>query len=161
MRKGSITNLLSPTRSQRIPLKSQRIPLKIHQTDQDATPSTHLSLQALVRVLSPSIVDDVLRECSAHEQHTRKSPASAVMLLYVSMNLYATDCLTHVFFRLLSGVPWLLTNPTHCQVVSKGASSQARYRLGARPLVAFSKESVANRWPRRAPLKPSCLAYAL
>jgi hypothetical protein len=43
------------------------MPLRIRQIDQHVTPSAHLSLQAFAQVLSPSIVDDVLRECSAHE----------------------------------------------------------------------------------------------
>jgi hypothetical protein len=46
------------------------------------------------------------------------------------MNLYTTDCLTHVFFRLLSGLRWLLVDPGSCRV-SKGGLSQAPDRLGA------------------------------
>ncbi len=139
--------------------------LRIRQIDRDATPSTHLSLEALARMLSPSIVDDVLEECAAHEQRTRKLPAAAVVLLCIAMNLYATDCLTHVFFRLLSGLRWLLVDPSSCRV-SKGGLSQARYRLGARPLVAHlwlpsSNGFVASRWPSRAPLERSCSGCAL
>jgi Insertion element 4 transposase N-terminal len=61
------------------------------------------------------------------------------MLLCVAMNLYTNDCITHVFFRLLSPVRWLLADPTTAPHVSKGALCQARYRLGARPLVALFK----------------------
>jgi hypothetical protein len=85
--------------------------LRIRRIHPDATPSTQLSLQALARVLSPTIVCDVLKECSAHEQRSRKLPAASVVLLCIAMNLYSTDCLTHVFFRLVSGLRWLLEDP--------------------------------------------------
>ena len=62
-----------------------------------------------------------------------------MVILCVAMNLYTNDCISHVFFRLLSRVRWLLADPTTAPHVSKGALCQARYRLGARPLVALFK----------------------
>jgi len=59
--------------------------------------------------------------------------------LCVAMNLYTNDCISHVFFRLLSRVRWLLADPMRGAQVGKGALCQARYRLGARPLVALFK----------------------
>ena len=43
-----------------------------------------------------------------------KLPASTVLLLCVAMNLYSNDCLTHVFFRLVSRMRWLLGDRTRC-----------------------------------------------
>jgi Transposase DDE domain/Insertion element 4 transposase N-terminal len=59
--------------------------------------------------------------------------------LCVAMNLYTNDCISHVFFRLLSRLRWLVADPRMAVRVSKGALSQARYRLGPRPLVALFK----------------------
>jgi hypothetical protein len=60
-------------------------------------------------------------------------------LLCVAMNLYTNDCISHVFFRLLSRIRWLLADSRMAPHVSKGALCQARYRLGPRPLVALFK----------------------
>jgi hypothetical protein len=113
--------------------------LRIRHIDPDATPSSQVSLEALTRIVPEATVAEVLKECNATEQRTRKLSASFVVLLCVAMNLYTNDCISHVFFRLLSRVRWLLADPMMAVHVSKGALCQARYRLGARPLVALFK----------------------
>jgi hypothetical protein len=113
--------------------------LRIRHLDPDATPSAQVSLEALARVVPQETVSEVLKECDAQERRTRKLPAAFVVLLCVAMNLYTNDCIAHVFFRLLSRLRWLLADPMVTPHVSKGALCQARYRLGARPLVALFK----------------------
>jgi Insertion element 4 transposase N-terminal len=113
--------------------------LRIRHIDPDATPSRQVSLEALARIVPEATVREVLKECNATEQRTRKLSASFVVILCVAMNLYTNDCITHLFFRLLSRVGWLLADPMMAVHVSKGALCQARYRLGARPLVALFK----------------------
>ena len=113
--------------------------LRIRHIDPDASPSSQVSLEALARVVPEATVAEVLEECQATEQRTRKLPAAFVVILCVAMNLYSNDCIAHVFFRLLSRVRWLLSDPMMASRVSKGALCQARYRLGARPLVALFK----------------------
>ena len=112
--------------------------LRIRHIDPDATPSSQVSLEALARVLPEATVAQVVQECDATEQRTRKLCATFVVLLCVAMNLYTNDCISHVFFRLLGRLRWLLADPVASRV-SKGALCQARYRLGARPLVALFK----------------------
>ncbi len=112
--------------------------LRIRHIAPDATPSSQVSLEALARVIPEATVAEVLKECKATEQRTRKLSAAFVVLLCVAMNLYTNDCIAHVFFRLLSRLRWLLADPM-VPLVSKGALCQARYRLGARPLVALFK----------------------
>jgi Insertion element 4 transposase N-terminal/Transposase DDE domain len=113
--------------------------LRIRYIDPDATPASQVSLEALARVLPQQTVAEVLKECNATEQRTRKLSATFVVLLCVAMNLYTNDCISHVFFRLLSRLRWLVADPRMAVRVSKGALSQARYRLGPRPLVALFK----------------------
>ena len=112
--------------------------LRIRHIDPDASPTSQVSLEALARVVPEETVAEVLKECNATEQRTRKLSAAFVVILCVAMNLYTNDCISHVFFRLLSRVRWLLSDPKASRV-SKGALCQARYRLGARPLVALFK----------------------
>ncbi len=113
--------------------------LRIRHIDPDASPSSQVSLEALARIIPEATVAEVLNECNATEQRTRKLSAAFVVLLCVAMNLYTNDCIAHVFFRLLSRLRWLLADPAMVPLVSKGALCQARYRLGARPLVALFK----------------------
>src|SRR5215218_5517225 len=113
--------------------------LRIRHIDPDATPSSQVSLETLARIVPETTVAEVLKECNATERRTRKLSAAFVVILCVARNLYTNDCISHVFFRLLSRVRWLLADPTMAVGVSKGALCQARYRLGARPLVALFK----------------------
>ncbi len=119
--------------------------LRIRHIDPDATPSSSLvSLDALARIIPEATLTEVVEECHATEQRARKLPATFVVLLCVAMNLYSNDCIAHVFFRLLSRLRWLLADPTAASRVSKGALCQARYRLGARPLVVLFKRVCAK-----------------
>jgi len=117
--------------------------LRIRHIAPHATPSEQVSLEALARIVPQETVSEVLKECQATEQRTRKLCATFVVVLCVAMNLYTNDCIAHVFFRLLSRVRWLLSDPKAGRV-SKGALCQARYRLGARPLVALFKRVCAE-----------------
>ena len=112
------------------------MPLMIRQIGPDDTLAAHLALDALAEAIPPAAVTAVLEECGAHEQRSRKLPAAVTLLLCVAMNLYAGECLPHVFRRLVSGVRWLWPAPDDLRV-SKGAVCQARYRLGAAPLVGL------------------------
>jgi Insertion element 4 transposase N-terminal/Transposase DDE domain len=132
--------------------------LRIRHIDPDATPGSQLSLEALARLLRPEILSEVLDECEAREQRTRKLPASTVVVVCVAMNLYATDCLLHVFFRLVSGLRWLLSDPGDWRV-SKGALCQARYRLGARPLAMLFRRVCSK--PLATPRTPGTFLFGL
>lgn len=112
------------------------MPLSIRPQDGFATLHRHLSLDGLDRIVPRTTISAVLDACHARESRSRKLPATLVVLLCIAMNLYAADPLAHVFFRLVSLLRWRLPTP-HAARVSKSALSQARYRLGARPLVAL------------------------
>ena len=131
--------------------------LRIRRISLDATPSTQLSLETLARVLQPAIVAEVIDRCAARERRARKLPASTVLLLCIAMNLYSSDCLTHVFFRLVSRMRWLLGDPDALRV-SKGALCQARYRLGARPLVELFRRVCK---PLATPSTPGAFLFGL
>ncbi len=132
--------------------------LRIRHIDPNATPSSQVSLEALARVVPDSTVAEVVTECDATEQRTRKLSATFVVFFCIAMNLYATDCLAHVFFRLVSQLRWLWPD-REASRVSKGALSQARYRLGARPLVALFKR-VCSR-PLAEPSTPTAFLFGL
>lgn len=96
----------------------------------------HLSLHALAQVVSPTQITNALDATTARERRTRKLPASFMLLFCVAIHLCAADPLTHVYACLVHAVRWLLPDPAAARV-SKSALCQARYRLGARPVVAL------------------------
>jgi hypothetical protein len=55
--------------------------LRIRHIDPDATPSSQVSLEALARIVPEATVREVLKECNATEQRTRKLSATFVVLL--------------------------------------------------------------------------------
>ena len=134
--------------------------LRIRHLDPDATLTSQVSLEALARIVPETTVREVLKECNATEQRTRKLSASFIVFLCVAMNLYTNDCISHVFFRLLSRVRWLLSDPTMGVRVSKGALCQARYRLGAGPLVALFKR-VCNKPLAEPETTPEAFLFGL
>src|SRR5262245_24226062 len=104
-----------------------------------ATLHPHLALDALGQIIPHTAIITALDTCQAHEQRTRKLPAPLVVLLCIAMNLYATDALTHVLFRLLRVLRWRLADPGTARV-TKSAICQARQRLGARPLITLFQQ---------------------
>lgn len=109
------------------------MPLSIRTIDPSPSLDEHVCLDALAHRLSPATVAAVVEAEGVREQRRRKLPASLVVLICVAMNLYASDALSHVVYRLLHGLRWLWPDPAALRV-SKAALCQARYRLGARPL---------------------------
>lgn len=93
-------------------------------------------LDALAAALPPAVVRAVVDETGVREQRGRKLPAELVVLLAVAMTLYPREALERVLGKLLRGLRFVWPDPTF-RTASKGAICQARYHLGARPLVAL------------------------
>ncbi len=105
-------------------------------------PSVNLSaavrLDALARALPASVLDAVVDQCHVREQRCRKLPARVSLLLPIVGALFPRRSLTGVLSKLLHGLRLLAPEDTLVPA-TKGALCQARYRLGARPLVALFK----------------------
>ncbi len=131
--------------------------LMIRQIATHDTLDRHLALDALARVVPAATVADILVECGAAGQRTRKLPGLVTVFFCIAMNLYAGDCLGHAFRRLVAGLRWLWPDPTALQV-SKGALCQARYRLGARPLARLFRRVCL---PLATPTTPGAFLFGL
>lgn len=96
----------------------------------------HLALEALARVFPRATLEAAVDDCGVREQRCRKLPAVLTLLVCIAMNLFAAEAIPHVFRCLVSGLRWIW--PTHTALqVTGGALCQARYRLGAQPLVTL------------------------
>jgi Transposase DDE domain/Insertion element 4 transposase N-terminal len=98
----------------------------------------HLSVSAVGSVLRPALLDAALTVQALGRRCRQRKLSRRFMLLFcVLMNLFSDEALPHVFARLTGcwrGVGGCDVRPAS---VSAGALCQARYRLGARPLVAL------------------------
>lgn len=119
-----------------------------------AVEAAELSVEALGRVLDPAVVADAVDGCGARERRRRKLPAALVLVLCVALNLYAAEPVPEVFRRLVQGLRgrW----PAPARRASKGGLCQARYRLGARPLVALFRRVCR---PLAAPATPGAFLF--
>jgi hypothetical protein len=112
------------------------MPLMIREVLPNDALGAHLALEALGQVLPPPVVAAVLAREGAEERRGRKLPAAVTLLLCVAMHLFAQEALPAVFRRLVGGLRWLWPD-RRALAASKSGICQARYRLGARPLVAL------------------------
>lgn len=112
------------------------MPLMIRQIGADESLSAHLALDALGDIIPPTVLAEVIAQHGVEEERDRKLPAVATLVLCIAMNLYAQEALPAVFRHVVAGLRWLWPTPKDLRV-SKSAISQARYRLGAQPLVSL------------------------
>lgn len=106
----------------------------IRQIPENARLADEVALDALASALPRAVIEAVVVDLGVAEQRRRKLPADLVILLTVAMNLFTRQSLGQVLVKMLKGLRLLWPEPAF-QTASKGAISQARYRLGARPLV--------------------------
>jgi hypothetical protein len=79
-------------------------------------------------------VKAVIKDLGVVEQRRRKIPSEVGVLLSVAMNLFTQESLEQVLVKLLKGLRFIWPDPTVVPA-TKSAICQARYRLGARPVV--------------------------
>lgn len=104
------------------------------------SPTANLADEARLDVLAqsfgPADLDAAIDACDARERRQRKLPARLTLLLPIAFSLYPTQAQDQVLATLLHGLRFLA--PADAFVpATKSAICQARYRLGARPLVAL------------------------
>lgn len=106
----------------------------IRQIDKSAKLSGEACLAAIEKAVPRSVVQEVVRELGVAEQRRRKLPAELTLLLTVAMNLFAHHSLHQVLIKLHKGLRLIWHDPDFI-TATKGAICQARYRLGAAPVV--------------------------
>ena len=94
-----------------------------------------VSLNALEHALPQATVEAVVADLGVEEQRTRKLPAVVTLLLCIAMGLFTNIALTQVLSKLVKGVRYIWPGDEDYETANKSAISQARYRLGARPVV--------------------------
>lgn len=100
----------------------------------DASFTDELKLDALESAVPHDQVKAVISDLGVAEQRRRKLTAEVGLLMSVAMNLFTHDSLQQVLVKLMKGLRFVWPDPTMVPA-NKSAITQARYRLGARPVV--------------------------
>jgi hypothetical protein len=95
-----------------------------------------IALEALERVVPPALLRAAAAEAAVPTVRRRKLPADVTLLLCLAMSLWTQEALAVVLAKMVHGLRLFGPDPD-LALASKGAISQARYRLGARPVVAL------------------------
>jgi hypothetical protein len=95
-----------------------------------------IALEALERVVPSTALQRAVAEADMATARRRKLPADVTLLVCVAMGLFSHEALRVVLHKLVHGLRLFWPDP-EIALASKSAISQARYRLGARPVVAL------------------------
>src|SRR5450756_1549924 len=127
---GVSNNKRCQTRAQRshpLGFMIRQVPLNAKLTDEDV-------LAAIESAVPTQTVQAVIADLGIASRRQRKLPTELVLLLTVAMSLFTRQSLRQVLVKMLKGLRFVWPEPSFV-VATKGAISQARYRLGARPVV--------------------------
>ncbi len=96
--------------------------------------SDHVALGVLTRTFPPELVDAVVREAGREQQRSRLLPSRLVVYYVLAMALFSQAGYEEVMRSLVEGLAWESGWRQAWTVPSQPAISQARARLGAKPL---------------------------
>jgi hypothetical protein len=114
------------------PTRSHLLGFIIRQIDANAKMPQEVRLDAIASAVPADTLKASLAHVGIADQRRRSLPCELTLLLVVAMNLFATDSLSRVMIKLVQGLRFVWPD-TDIPLPSKGAITQARYRLGARP----------------------------
>ena len=130
---------------------------RIREIEPGAKLAEEIRLEALERVVPQAVVAAVGAACGGPPRRCRKLPLSVLLLVLVAMNLFTEEALSQVLIRLIQGLRFIWPDPT-IQPATKGALCQARYQLGAAPVVALF-HTVCR--PLATPATPGAFLFGL
>lgn len=109
---------------------------RLREPDPNGKFTDQLKLQALDRIISPTVVHDVLAELGALAQRERKLTMEAVVWVLIAMNLFLESPIGYVLEKLAHGARLLWPDP-EAPLPRPHALTYRRYQLGVGPLVAL------------------------
>jgi hypothetical protein len=93
-----------------------------------------VSLNVLEQAIPHTTVEAVIADLGVGEQRVRKLPAVMTLLVCIAMGLFTNMALEQVLSKMVKGLRYIWPEPDY-RTANKSAISQARQRLGARPVV--------------------------
>ena len=103
-----------------------------------------VTLNALERAVPQDEVEAVIEDLGMREKRVRKLPAFITLLLCIGMGLYTNIGLESVLNKMVKGLRYIWPGDADYQTAGRSAISQARYRLGAKPVVELFHRICSN-----------------
>jgi len=94
-----------------------------------------VTLNALERAIPQTEVEAVIEDLGVREERVRKLPAFVMLLLCIGMGLFTNIGLESVLIKMVKGLRYIWPGNEDYETAKRSAISQARYRLGAKPMV--------------------------
>jgi len=114
----------------------------IAELPQGARITDFISLGVLTKTFPMTTIETVLRESGRASIRQRDLPAHVVVYYVIALALYMQSSYREVLRCLLEGIQWLLGPDTVVTVAGKSGISQARTRLGWKPMQRLHDEVV-------------------
>jgi len=111
---------------------------RIRQIEPDSQLCDEVTVDAITEHVPVEMVEEVIEFCGVKEARKRKLPALLVVLLCIGMNLFCSMSLSYVLVKLVQGIRFLQALGVD-EVAGKSSISEARYKLGAKPLEMLFK----------------------
>ena len=103
----------------------------------------YISLGVIAKFFPREKVNAALHQTGRASIRERDLPAHVVVYYVIALALYMRSSYREVLRCLLEGVQWLMDPSTSVKVAGKSGISQARSRLGAKPVQALYEAVVA------------------
>lgn len=116
-----------------------------------------VTADVITNIIPLPLIQSVLEDCGALERRKRKLPAILTLLMCIAMHLHTNLSLRHTLLRLVKGTRFL-TGDAVTITANKSAISEARYRLGVKPLEQLFKQFCH---PIATPDSPGAFAFGL
>ena len=130
---------------------------RIRQIEPDSQFCNEITVEAITNHIPVEAIEEVIDKCGVREKRKRKLPAVLVVLLCIGMNLFCQMSLSYVLVKMMQGMR-LLHGLGVAEVARKSSISEARYKLGAKPLEMLFKRICR---PLATPEMPGAFAFGL
>jgi len=130
---------------------------RIRQIEPDSQLCDEVTVDAITEHVPVEMVEEVIEFCGVKEARKRKLPALLVVLLCIGMNLFCSMSLSYVLVKLVQGIRFLQALGVD-EVAGKSSISEARYKLGAKPLEMLFKRVCR---PLGTPDTPGAFVFGL
>jgi hypothetical protein len=130
---------------------------RIRQIEPDSQFCDEVTVEVITDHVPIETIEEVIEKCKVRETRKRKLPAVLVVLLCIGMNLLCQMSLHYVLVKLVQG--WRLLHAVGVdEVAVKSSISEARYKLGAKPLELLFKRICR---PLATPDTPGAFVFGL
>lgn len=130
---------------------------RIRQIEPEGQFWDRVTVETITEHIPVEAIEEVIEQCQVREARKRKLPALLVVLLCIGMNVLCQMSVHYVLVKLVQGLRLLHALGVD-EVASKSSISEARYKLGAKPLEMLFKRICH---PLATPDTPGAFAFGL